>query len=126
MVRAAVSFKGAGPAGAGDLLCASGVIALTVAFIAARQILLDHGFGFGVARVVTIVSSLVDISVGLAIAFRRTSRAGLVAGILVSLGYMAGAAVLTPDIWAEPLGALVKTGPAIILMLFCLAIWDDR
>jgi uncharacterized protein YbjT (DUF2867 family) len=106
--------------------CASGVIALTVAFAAARQILLDHGFGFGVAQTVTIVSSLVDISVGLAIAFRRTSRAGLVAGILVSLGYMAGAAIMTPDIWAEPLGALVKTGPAIILMLFCLAIWDDR
>ncbi len=41
------------------------------------------------------------------------------AGILVSLGYMSGSAVIAPDLWAEPLGALVKTGPAIILMLFC-------
>jgi hypothetical protein len=106
--------------------CASGAIALTAAFTAARQILLDHGFGFGSAQGVTIGSSLLDISVGLAIAFRRTCRAGLIAGILVSLGYMAGAAILTPDMWAEPLGALVKTGPAIVLMLFCLAIWDDR
>jgi membrane-associated PAP2 superfamily phosphatase len=60
------------------------------------------------------------------IGFRRTSRAGLVAGILVSLAYMAGATILTPDLWAEPLGALVKTGPAIVLMLFCLATLDDR
>jgi uncharacterized protein YbjT (DUF2867 family) len=106
--------------------CVSGLIALTVAFAAARQTLLDHGFSFGLAQDVTIGSSLMDISVGLLIAVRRTSRIGLIAGIVVSLGYMAGAAVLTPDIWVEPLGALVKTGPAIVLMLFCLALLDDR
>jgi uncharacterized protein YbjT (DUF2867 family) len=106
--------------------CASGLIALTVAFEAARQTLLDHGFPFGLAHGVTIASSLLDISVGIAIAFRASCRVGLVAGILVSLGYMAGAAVLTPDLWVEPLGALVKTGPAIVLMLFCLAMLDDR
>lgn len=106
--------------------CVSGLIALTVAFEAARQTLLDHGFPFGLAHGVTIASSLLDISVGVAIAFRRTSRMGLIAGILVSLGYMAGAAILTPDLWVEPLGALVKTGPAIVLMLFCLAMLDDR
>lgn len=106
--------------------CVSGAIALTAAFTAARRILIDHGFGFVLAEAVTIGSSLLDISVGLAIAFRSTCRAGLTAGILVSLGYMTGAAILTPDMWAEPLGALIKTGPAIMLMLFCLAIWDDR
>ncbi|HKX65390.1 MAG TPA: SDR family oxidoreductase [Rhizomicrobium sp.] len=106
--------------------CASGTIALTVAFEAARQTLLDHGFSFALAQGVTIGSSLLDISVGLLIAFRRTSRIGLIAGILVSLGYMSGSAVITPELWVEPLGALVKTGPAIVLMLFCLAMLDDR
>lgn len=106
--------------------CASGTIALTVAFAAARQTLLDHGFPFGLAHGVTIGSSLLDISVGLLIAFRRTSRIGLMAGVLVSLGYMIGSAIIAPDLWVEPLGALVKTGPAIVLMLFCLAILDDR
>ena len=104
----------------------SGLIALTVAFAAARQTLLDHGFSFGWAHGVTIGSSLLDISVGLLIAFRPTCRLGLFAGILVSLGYMGGAAVITPDLWVEPLGALVKTGPAIVLMLVCLALLDDR
>jgi uncharacterized protein YbjT (DUF2867 family) len=106
--------------------CASGTIALTVAFAAARQTLLDHGFSFAVAHGVTIGSSLLDISVGLLIAFRRTSAIGLIAGILVSLGYMGGSAIITPDLWVEPLGALVKTGPAIVLMIFCLAMLDDR
>lgn len=105
---------------------ASGLIALTAAFTAARQTLLDHGFSFGLAHGVTIASSLLDISVGMLIAVRRTCRIGLIAGILVSLGYMAGAAMLTPDLWIEPLGALVKTGPAIILMIICLALLDDR
>lgn len=51
---------------------------------------------------------------------------GLLAGIWVSLFYMLGAAVLTPDMWIEPLGALVKTGPAIVLMLVALAMLPDR
>ena len=48
------------------------------------------------------------------------------AGIAVALGYMGGAAVLTPDMWIEPLGALVKTGPAIVLMGVARAVMDDR
>jgi hypothetical protein len=39
---------------------------------------------------------------------------------------MAVAAVLTPDLWFEPLGALVKTGPAIVLMAVALATLDRR
>ena len=106
--------------------CASGLIALTVASGAARQTLIDHGFSQALAQDMTIASSVLDISIGLMIGIRRTSPIGLTAGILVSLGYMAGAAVITPDLWLEPLGALVKTGPAIVLMLFSLATLDDR
>jgi hypothetical protein len=106
--------------------CVSGTIALTVAFTAARQTLLDHGFSFDLAHWMTIGSSLLDISVGLLIALRRTSHIGLIAGVLVSLGYMFGSAIIAPELWIEPLGALVKTGPAIVLMIFCLAILDDR
>jgi len=59
-----------------------------------------------------------DMSIGILIAFPpHTCAIGLIAGIVASLGYMVGAAILTPDLWIEPLGALVKTGPAIVLML---------
>jgi hypothetical protein len=60
------------------------------------------------------------------IAFRRTCAIGLVAGIIASLGYMVGSAILTPDLWIEPLGALVKTAPAIVLMLVALMMLDNR
>lgn len=106
--------------------CVSALIALTVAYPAAVGILTAHGFASGPAHAITIVSSLMDLAVGVGIAFRRTSAYGLVAGIAVSLFYMLSAAVLTPGIWGEPLGALVKTFPAIVLMLVALAVKDDR
>jgi uncharacterized protein YbjT (DUF2867 family) len=106
--------------------CVSGLIALTVAYESAVAILTSHGLAQSTARAVTVASSLLDISVGLAIAVRRTCRVGLMAGVAVSIGYMASAAVVTPDLWVEPLGALVKTGPAIVLMLVALATLKDR
>jgi uncharacterized protein YbjT (DUF2867 family) len=104
----------------------SGLIALTVSFGPATGILTAHGFPVALAAAVTVASSLLDIGIGVAIAFRRTCRAGLIAGIGVSLFYMAGAALITPELWIEPLGALVKTGPAIVLMLVALATLEAR
>lgn len=104
----------------------SGLIPLTVAFDAASAILTAHGIPLLMAQAITIASSLADIAIGAAIAFRRTSRIGLIAGIGLSLAYMASAAIITPSLWLEPLGALVKTGPAILLMLVALAVMDDR
>jgi len=106
--------------------CVSGFIALAFAFQPAMAILTGHGVPEGLARWTTILTSLGDIGIGLLIALRRTSRFGLAAGILVSLGYWAGATLLTPELWIEPLGALVKTGPAMVLMLVALALSDDR
>jgi hypothetical protein len=80
----------------------------------------------GVARKFSIGTSLMDMTIGFLIAFRRTCAIGLIAGILASLGYMVGAAILTPDLWIEPLGALVRTGPAIVLMIVALLILDNR
>lgn len=51
---------------------------------------------------------------------------GLIAGIVISLGYLAGRALQTPDLALEPPGALAKTGPAIVLMLVALLILDNR
>jgi uncharacterized protein YbjT (DUF2867 family) len=105
---------------------ASGFIALVVSFPATTAVLLSHGFSPGVAAPFAAVTSLMDISIGVLIAFRRTAAFGLIAGIVVSLGYMAGTAILTPDLWIEPLGALVKTGPAIVLMVVALLTLDNR
>jgi hypothetical protein len=39
---------------------------------------------------------------------------------------MAGTAILTPDLWIEPPGALAKISPAIVLMLVAPSILDNR
>jgi len=105
---------------------ASGFIALVISFPATKAILAGHGFPHWLVAPFAGITSLMDISVGVLIAFRRTCAIGLIAGILLSLGYMAGSALLTPDLWIEPLGALVKTGPAIVLMLVALLTLDNR
>ena len=74
----------------------------------------------------TIAGSTMDFSIGLAIAVRQTTRWGLMAGIALSLFYLLTAAILAPELWVEPLGALVKTFPAIVLMLVALEIADER
>ena len=104
----------------------SGFIALVISYDAAANILRAHKFPPALVDPITVVTSLMDMSIGMLIAFRRTCALGLVAGIVASLGYMAGAAILTPDLWIEPLGALVKTGPAIVLMLVALLTLDNR
>ena len=104
----------------------SGFIALFISYRAAAGILSAHGFAAALVDPITIGTSLMDMTIGVLIAVRRTSAIGLVAGIVASLGYMMGAAILTPDLWIEPLGALVKTGPAIVLMLVALLMLDNR
>jgi hypothetical protein len=104
----------------------SGFVALFVSYRDAAGILSSHGFPPALVDPITIGTSLMDMSIGVLIAFRRTCAVGLVAGIVASLGYMMGAAILTPDLWIEPLGALVKTGPAIVLMLVALLMMDSR
>ena len=104
----------------------SGFIALFVSYRAAAGILSAHNFPPALVDPITIGTSLMDMSIGVLIAFRRTAAIGLGAGIAASLGYMFGAAILTPDLWIEPLGALVKTGPAIVLMFVALLMLDNR
>jgi hypothetical protein len=104
----------------------SGFIALVISYDAAAKILASHAFPPSLVGPITVGTSLMDMGIGVLIAFRRTCAAGLTLGIAASLGYMLGAAILTPDLWVEPLGALVKTGPAIVLMLVALLILDNR
>jgi uncharacterized protein YbjT (DUF2867 family) len=105
---------------------ASGFIALVISYKAAAAILTAHAFPPALVAPFTVGTSLMDMAIGVLIAFRRTCALGSIAGIAASLGYMLGTAILTPDLWIEPLGALVKTGPAIVLMLVALLTLDNR
>jgi hypothetical protein len=105
---------------------ASGLIPLALSFDAATTFLTAHGFSSGQARSAVIAGCLADIAVGLAIAFRRSCRAGLIAGIATSVAYLILGTAISPEIWVAPLGEMTKVVPVIALMLICLALIDDR
>ena len=64
----------------------SGFIALVISYDAAAGILRSHGFPPSLVAPFTIGTSLMDMTIGVLIAFRRTAAVGLIAGIVASLG----------------------------------------
>lgn len=81
---------------------------------------------FGMAPAVVVAGALADIAVGVGIVFRRTCRAALLAGIAVTLFYAVAGTVVRPDLWLDPLGAMLKIAPILAATLVALAILEDR
>lgn len=80
----------------------------------------------GFAALVVMAGALADIAVGVGIAFRQTCRMALQGGLAVTLAYAIIGTLVRPDLWADPLGAMLKTGPIIVLLLIALAILEER
>jgi hypothetical protein len=57
---------------------------------------------------------------------RRTAAFACWGMMAVTGAYLAGATLFRPDLWADPLGTLVKTIPAAVLALVALALLPDR
>jgi uncharacterized protein YbjT (DUF2867 family) len=70
--------------------------------------------------------ALVDLGVGMAILFRPTAKAGLIAALTASLLYLIMGTLLLPALWADPLGPMMKVWPILALNLLSLAILDER
>ncbi len=67
-----------------------------------------------------------DIVVALLILYRRTSKLGLIAALGVSIFYVIAGTLLLPELWADPLGPMMKIWPILAFNLLCLAILDER
>ncbi len=104
----------------------SGLIGLTAGFDPAVELLTGAGLSEAVARAVVIAGGVIDIALGLALLIRKAARPAAIGMVAVSLAYLAGATVLTPFLWIDPLGPLVKVLPAMVLALAVLAILDER
>lgn len=103
----------------------SGVVSLA-RFNVSTIHLTEIGTSPEMALLLTLVTSLADIGLGLAAAFRRTVRPALLGMIGLSLCYLATASVLQPSLWLDPLGVLVKVIPQIVLAVVALAIVEER
>jgi hypothetical protein len=104
---------------------ASGLIGFASHDLAARQ-LTTAGFGEESAQAIVLGGAVIDLTLGLLVCVRRAAPTALRGMILVTAGYLAAAAVWRPDLWADPLGPMVKAIPAAILALTALAMMDDR
>jgi uncharacterized protein YbjT (DUF2867 family) len=104
----------------------SGAIGLTLGFDGALDLLTGAGLGDDAALLAVNAGGVTDIALGLALLVRRTARPAAIGMVAVSLAYLAGATVLTPFLWIDPLGPLVKVLPATVLALVVLAILDER
>jgi uncharacterized protein YbjT (DUF2867 family) len=103
----------------------SGLIAL--ARFEASSAIMAAGIGSdAVARFLTLVTGTADILLGLAVVVRRFARPALLGMVGLSLAYLAAATLLTPTLWADPLGPLVKVVPSTVLALVGLSILDER
>jgi uncharacterized protein YbjT (DUF2867 family) len=103
----------------------SGLIALT-RFEASSALLVAAGATPPAAAALTTGTAAADILLGAAVLFRSYCRPALLGMIGLSLAYLAAATLLSPDLWADPLGPLVKVLPSIALALAALAILEER
>jgi uncharacterized protein YbjT (DUF2867 family) len=94
----------------------------------------DYGIGLmreggveGASAALTVVAgALADLAIGIAIAYRPTSRYGLYAAIAISFIYAIIGTMLVPRLWADPLGPMLKIWPIIVAHFVALAILQDR
>lgn len=93
---------------------------------AASAVLTEHGAAPVVAEATAFGGALFDIALGSAVLVRRTTRLAELGMIGLTLLYLAGGTLLAPDLWADPLGPLVKAIPAMVLALVALALAEER
>ncbi|NZD61848.1 SDR family oxidoreductase [Rhizobium sp. WYCCWR 11290] len=78
------------------------------------------------ATVLTLATCLIDVALGVAVLLRPLAKGALLGMLAVSFAYLAGASLLEPALWLDPLGPLVKVLPSILLTFTALAILDER
>ncbi|MCA6118111.1 SDR family oxidoreductase [Bradyrhizobium sp. WSM 1738] len=113
-------------------------VVIALFWIATGIISLGPGWGYGMglmaeggvegtaAALTVIAGALADLVIGLAIAYRPTSRYGLYAAIAISFAYAIIGTILVPRLWADPLGPMLKIWPIIVLHFAALAVLEDR
>ncbi|WP_415714532.1 SDR family oxidoreductase [Roseibium sp.] len=103
----------------------SGLIGF-LSFEDATRVLTDRGTSPAVAAVFVASGAVVDIALGLAVLWRRWTRLACLGMIVVSGCYLLGGTVLAPQLWADPLGPLVKVFPALVLAAMVALLLEER
>jgi hypothetical protein len=103
----------------------TGLISLGPGYGRATHYMLAGGGG-ALSEPSVIAGGLADIAIACGIAWRPTTRLALWAALGLSLFYIVAGTLLLPELWADPLGPMMKIWPILALNLLCLAILDER
>ena len=82
---------------------------------AAMAVLSPGVMGPGPAAALVLGGAVADVALGALALWRRSSRAALWGMVALTAGYLLSGAVLTPELWADPLGPMLKPIPAAML-----------
>jgi len=103
----------------------TGLVSLGPGWDVGIEYMVRGGAG-AVAAPGVIAGALADIVIGICIAIRRTSKPALYAALAISVFYLVTGTILLPELWADPIGPMMKIWPIIALNLVALAIVEDR
>ena len=104
---------------------ATGVIALGPGWEAGLDLMRRSGISEIGPRLIAL-GAAADILIGLGIAYRPTARLALLAALCLSIAYVVAGTALLPQLWADPLGPMLKVLPILALNLIALAILEER
>lgn len=104
---------------------ASGVIAVFQQDAAALH-LTAVGWSQGLAQACVLFWALVDIALALALLWRPWARRACLGMVTITLIYLCAASLVTPMMWLDPLGPLVKTLPGMMLALVAHQLLQER
>jgi uncharacterized protein YbjT (DUF2867 family) len=82
--------------------------------------------GLMLAPLVAIAVAVVEATIGVAIAVRRTARPALLAALGLTILQLALGTVFAPEVWLGQRGPLLREVPLLVLTLVALAILDER
>ena len=104
---------------------ASGTIALARPDEAAA-VLSARGMTDGLALALVLGGAVLDVALGALVLVKRTMPFAALGMLAASVAYLAGGTLLAPDLWADPLGPLVKALPAMLPAATLLALAEER
>ncbi|TRW98441.1 SDR family oxidoreductase [Paracoccus sp. M683] len=78
------------------------------------------------AWLLVVGGAIADIGVGLAILWRRWTKAAALAMMALSGSYLLGGALLAPALWGDPLGPMLKVFPGVMLAMTVWLLMEDR
>ena len=114
LIRLALAVMWLGSGVAGLLTPMMGVIATVPSLPAAIALPMARGFG------------LLDLALGAALLINWRPKTVALAQLLIVAGYTLGLSILSPGLWLDPIGGMLKNLPVLALILTHLALVEER